>query len=312
MRNKKKNDPRNKSAFVVLSETYGIAAGFVSSRGDRDMFLSYTEQVPDVSDYNMHSYWTAGGYAARLHRIGLTKKFIAPGQNWMSEVSKADGSLTQRFIATTTVDAIPGRKKIFAKPAEAKIDSIPAGFYLPKDLRQICKQNDVPANTLFQWTAEILDLDHEHRFFVADGQILTGSPYLVHGITYFPGQKSSRSSDAYEAAEKMIRRLSELDLLPPALTLDVAVDKNTDKWLIVEANPAWSSGPYGADRGAMIRVLERACNWNADTDDSRWLWEPAEYLVKKALEAKEMRIVPLSEIETASGIVQVEDIVHRG
>lgn len=293
---------KNTSVFVVVSESYGAASSFASGLGDREMFLSYAQNLPDVSSFGTHSYWTAGGYAARLHRIGLARTFVAPGQNWLTEVSEADEDLTGRHVSTTPISELPGRVKLFAKPAEAKIDSIPAGIYLASDLRKICKQNNVPEDTLFQWTRTILNLDHEHRFFVSDGKIRTSSVYLRHGITYFPGIESSQTEAAQIAAEDLIDALLQLDLLPPALTLDIGLDTDTGNWVIVEANPAWSSGPYGCDKSEVIRVIERACNLDSAKDDSRWTWEPAEYLVQQALKQSEMKVIPLSEIGTASGI----------
>lgn len=295
----------SKKAFVVVSESYGMASSFMSGVGDREMFLSYAQALPDVTDFKTVSYWLAGGYAARLHRIGLARNFAAPGQNWLTEVSEADEELTLRHISTTPISELPGRVKLFAKPAEAKIDSIPAGVYLASDLRKICKQHAIPENTLFQWTRTILNMNHEHRFFVSDGEVRAGSVYLRNGITYYPGIESSQSDDALEAAEDFIDALDQLDLLPPALTLDVARDEDTGQWLIVEANPAWSSGPYGANRADMIEVLERACNLKA-TDDPRWIWKPADYLVQQALKQPEMKIVPLSEIGTTSGIFRYD------
>jgi hypothetical protein len=266
------------------------------------MFLSYAREVPDVSSYMSHSYWMAGGYAARLQRAGLAPNLVAPGQHWLSEVSELDETLTRRKIFTTKIAELPTGALLFAKPAEAKIESIPAGKYFTDHLLEICKNERVPADTLFQWTETLLNLNHEHRFFISDGQIRTGSPYLIDDVVYTSEMISPYFGAAYDAAENFLRILESNNLLPPALTLDVARDEDSGEWLIIEANPAWSSGPYGASPSRILEVLERACAWSKDVDDAKWLWEPAEYLVDLALKEPLMRIVPLEEVDEASGI----------
>jgi hypothetical protein len=266
------------------------------------MFLSYAREVPDVSSYMSHSYWMAGGYAARLQRAGLAPNLVAPGQHWLSEVSELDETLTRRKIFTTKITELPTGALLFAKPAEAKIESIPAGKYFTDHLLEICKNERVPADTLFQWTETLLNLNHEHRFFISDGQIRTGSPYLIDDVVYTSEMISPYFGAAYDAAENFLRILESNNLLPPALTLDVARDEDSGEWLIIEANPAWSSGPYGASPSRILEVLERACSWAEGVDDAKWRWRPAEYLVDLALKEPLMRIVPLEEVDEASGI----------
>jgi hypothetical protein len=291
------------SAFIALSTSYGTVSRFIPGLEGRDMFLSYAREVPDVSTYGSHSYWMAGGFAARLQRAGLAMNLIAPGQHWLSEVSKLDEKLTRRKIITTKITEIPLGIRLFAKPAEAKIESIPAGEYFAEALLETCRNQNVPEDTLFQWTDTLLNLNHEHRFFVSDGHVRTGSPYLIDGQVYSSSMtESPYLNDAYSAAEHFLRILEQNNQLPPALTLDVGRDEDSGEWLIIEANPAWSSGPYEADPSKILKVLERACSWNSDIDDSKWLWKPAQYLVDLALKEPLVRIVSLEEIENASGI----------
>jgi hypothetical protein len=290
------------SVFVAVSKSYGNVSRFVAGLEDRDMFLSYAREVPDVSSYTILSYWMAGGYAARLQRAGLAPNLVAPGQNWLSEVSELDETLTCRKIFTTKIIELPTGALLFAKPAEAKIESIPAGKYFAENLMEICKNEGVPADTLFQWTDTLLNLNHEHRFFIADGHIHTGSPYLIDGSIYSSAMVSPYFSDAYEVAESFLKILESNRKLPPALTLDVGRDEDSGEWLIIEANPAWSSGPYGADPSEILKVLERACSWTEGRDDAKWLWEPAEYLTDLALKEPLVKIVPLEDVAEASGI----------
>lgn len=271
-----------KSAFIVMAETSRFASHLLPGAGDRDFFLSYGFAVPDPSGYDTVSYWSAGGYSARLRRIGLAGDFTAPGQSWLSTV---DPLLTGRQIVTGKLSEIPEGKLLFAKPAEAKIDAMVAGKYTAEEIDLICAKENVPPETLFQWTEAILSINHEHRFYVCEGTIRTGSPYLIDGIVYHEEMTSPRYTEASHAAERIVRELGGNQ--PVAYTLDIGLDEITGEWIIVEANPAWSSGIYGCDPGVVIDVLDVACN----TPDDRWRWEPAQYLVDRVAETAPLEIV---------------------
>lgn len=271
-----------KSAFVVMAETSRFASRLLPGAGQREFFLSYGFAVPDPSGYDKVSYWSAGGYSARLRRIGLAGDFTAPGQSWLSTV---DPKLTGRQIVTGKLPEIPEGRLLFAKPAEAKIDAMVAGKYTAEAIDLICAKENVPADTLFQWTEDILSINHEHRFYVCDGKVRTGSPYLIDGIVYHDEMTSPRYAEALKAAEFTVRELG--DNQPAAYTLDMGLNEVSGQWIIIEANPAWSSGIYGCDPAVVIDVLDVACN----TADDLWRWEPAQYLVDRAAENPALEIV---------------------
>lgn len=270
------------TAFIVMAETSRFASRLLPGAGERDFFISYGAAVPDTSGYDLVSYWSAGGYSARLRRIGLAGDFTAPGQAWLSTV---DPELTGRHIVTGSLSEIPEGATLFAKPAEAKIDAMIAGKYTAAEVRLICEKEAVPENTQFQWTDSLLSINHEHRFYVRNGEIRTGSPYLIDGIVYHDEILSPFYDEALKAAKETAKALG--DNQPVAYTLDMGRDEKTGKWIIIEANPAWSSGIYGCDPVEVINVLDVACN----TDDDRWRWKPADYLVQKALEAPKIEVV---------------------
>lgn len=277
-------------AFVVVTESAWMAERFTAGLNGRQMFLSYAHEFPDLSAYDTSSMWLAGGYAARLHRIGLAGSLMAPGQDWLSTV---DSSLVGREIVTQPLSAMPYGIQLFAKPAEAKIDAIKAGLYKREYIDTVYQEQDIPVDTLLQWTTTLMDMNHEHRFFIANREVMTGSPYLIDGQVYDGYMTSPRYEEAVKFAEFAVKELGENQ--PPAYTLDVAFDEKSGKWIIVEANPAWSSGIYGADPSSMIDVLDIACN----NTDLRWTWKPAEYLMNMAAEAPIMEVV---DAETATGV----------
>lgn len=278
------------TAFIAIAESYGLVSRFLPGLDGRDFILSYAREIPDTSHYEKTCYWMSGGYAARMRRIGLASNLTAPGQSWLSTV---DESLTGREIVTDTFSAMPSGIPLWAKPAEAKIDSVVAGKYTKDDIALSIKVDNIPSSTLFQWTESIMSINHEHRFFVADGKVMTGSPYLIDGVVYHSTMTSPYYDDAYKAAKRVVKALG--DNQPPAYTLDMGRNENTKQWIIVEANPAWSSGPYGCDPREILKTLDVACN----STDSRWAWEPADYLVQRALLFPKMEIV---DANTASGV----------
>jgi len=271
-----------RKAFVAVAESSRFASWFVPGLGDRDFFLSYTLVAPDLSSYDISSYWMAGGFAARFQRAGLAMDLTAPGQAWLSGV---DISLTGREIVTGALSAMPEGLSLWAKPAEAKIDAMMAGLYTKEQVVEIVKEANVPAETQFQWTDSILKINHEHRFYVLEDKIVTGSPYLIDGVVYH----RDIVSPFYDEAEKFAKHaLKELgDNRPPAFTLDVGRNETTGNWLVIESNPAWSSGIYGSDPATVIDVLETACNGN----DEKWRWVPANYLVQRAGLAPLVKII---------------------
>lgn len=281
-------------ALIVVTETFQKASWFIDGIGNRDFFLSYGKAVPDTTGYELTSYWMAGAYAARLQEVGLAGNLTACGQSWLAEL---DISLTGRRIGIGELSEIPGDTVLWAKPAEAKIDAMVSGKYTKDEIVSICKAEDVPSDTLFQWTSDILKINHEHRFFIRHGKIMTGSPYLIDGEIYYPSITSPRYAEAEKAAEEILHELG--DNQAPAYTLDVGLDELTNRWIIIEANPAWSSGLYGSDPAKVIETLEVACN----STEEKWKWIPSPYLVKKA---KEKNAVMITDEHDTSGIWKYE------
>lgn len=242
----------------------------------------------------MTSFWMAGGFAARMQRAGLAMRLCAPGQTWLSGL---DSSLTGRRIETGTLDEMPADGIVFAKPAEAKIRGFVSAKYTKKHIEDIYAAETVPSETILQWSVDILDMNHEHRFFVANGEVMAGSPYFVDSIVYTADMTSPFSDEAKLFALDAIHELK--DNQPPAYTLDVARNERTGEWLIVEANPAWSSGLYGCNHAAVMDVLDIACH----ATDERWLWKPSQYLIDNAAKADLIQIV---DHEDSAGVMKFE------
>lgn len=278
----------------MVAETWKYTEWFKSSVRDKDFYLSYAEFIPELEEYENVAYWMSGGYGARLQNAGFALKLSAPGQAWLSSL---DEELTKRKIATGLIDEMPNNTPIWAKPAEAKIEAIKAGLYTKQAVEKIAIEENIPINTKFQWTDSILEVNHEHRFYVVDEEILTGSPYLIDGEVYHNTMKSRYYEDAQNFAYYALNQLKENR--PKTFTLDIGRNEVTSEWLVIEANPTWSSGIYGANPKLVLDALSLASN----EDNEEWLWRPAEYLTNLAIKAR--KIKSISKSETNSGLIKI-------
>ncbi len=257
----------NKRAIVVVAETYRYALPFFEGAQNRDKFLSYGDAFPDTSDYESTAWWMAGGYAARLYVSGICPKLSAPGAHWLSMVPE---NLLGRKVITGTIDEFP-EEKVWAKPAEVKIPEMLPGWWGRKQIESMGN----PEGTLYQWTHTFLqNLNHEHRIIMVKGEPVTWSPYLIDGIVYSTGMESPHTSSAVDFSRVVAKEMKED--FPPVCSLDVGL---TDSgWVVIEANPAWSSGLYGCDPYTVVDALDSA----SSEVNPRWLWNPSEFAIEQA------------------------------
>lgn len=254
-------------AIVVVSETYRYALPFFEGSPGRDKFLSYGSAFPDVSSYESTAWWMAGGYAARLHVAGLTPALSAPGAEWLSTVPKA---FLGREVTTGTIESFP-ETPVWAKPAEVKIPDMLPGWWKKTDVENMSN----PSGTRYQWTDTFLpELNHEHRVFMVHGEPVAWSPYLIDGVVYSMGMVSEHTHDAVKFARLVAEEMGSD--FPPVCSLDVGITSNG--WVVIEANPAWSSGLYGCDPTEVVKALDLA----AMETNPRWMWSPSAFAVEKA------------------------------
>jgi hypothetical protein len=254
------------------------------------MFLSFGDQVPDPDIFSSVAYWTSGQLAARLQLSGLALDLLAPGPGWLEEVG---AEVTGRRVESGNLEEVPGGR-LFVKALEHKVPGLPAGVQDGAAFVDRARTLGVPTASMFQWCRDVVRFDHEHRFFVAAGEVVTGSAYRVSGEHCL---RSPLTRQAQEHAHALVRDLG--DLCPPACTLDLGLDTATGRWVVVEANPAWSSGPYDNDPVGVVDVVE-ASQGEADL---RWKWRPDPALVTRA---QEMGAVEVGAPEDLPGVVELD------
>lgn len=125
--------------------------------------------------------------------------------------------------------------------------------------------------------AETVAWQVEYRCFVRERRIETMSIYLRDGAIARDAQgdwpaPEAESVDAKRFAESV---LAAHDVaMPGAVVIDVGIIKDRG-WAVVEANAAWSSGLYGCDLAAVLRVVQRASvkPSRASAEDAAWVAE---------------------------------------
>jgi hypothetical protein len=259
-------------ALCVIAQAATVAMRLAPGRGDRRLFLSYAVEVPLAAEFDSLTFWMADAYAARLQLAGLAPALAAPGWDWLSSI---DPDLLGRHVVSTTLDRVPAGQ-MFLKPALLKLVGAPAGVWDAEDFRRAAVADGADVALQVQYCCQLLDLDHEHRFVVCEGEVLTGSAYRVAGRAWSALLRSDRSPEAAAFAGEAVRALGED--CPSVCSLDVAWDRGAQRWLIVEANPLWASGPYSCDPVAFVDAVEHANT----AGSGRWVWRAEETQLARA------------------------------
>lgn len=278
--------------LLLCGSTVSQAADFQRAIDSPDyrVYYSYGDYVPALAPG--FSFWGPGKYAFGLRELFPSFRPMAPGPRWLSDIPV---ELTGRELHTESyadaLAALEGHPSVRFKLAELKHGAIPAARYGSSELRTILDANPELAAVQVQWTPAELPLDFEHRFFILAGEALTGSPYLVGGRVDHRSTKAwSRYAEALGWATELARELENSS--PPAYTLDIGWNLETERWIIVEANRSWSSGIYGADPLIALESI------GASTAQSDWDWVPDSALGDYA-QSMEIEL----ELEDAPGLI---------
>lgn len=162
--------------------------------------------------------------------------------------------LRREVTLTTLREVSRDRFPKFVKPAVDK--TFEATVYFSDD--------DLPASPDFDETTPVLVADPvewgiEVRCFVLEGQVQTASAYRMAGQSLAEADWVVPPSDLPAALDFANAVLSDArGQYPPAFVLDVGMIIGKG-WAVVESNPVWASGLYGADPEQVLRVLDKSC-----------------------------------------------------
>lgn len=184
----------------------------------------------------------------------LSLNLLEPPLDWLTQ-------LPQRYLKREIrFGQLGGLSEItlpaFLKPADDK--SFPARVYQApeelSDLVQLPKSLPILCSEPVHWESEF-------RAFFRERRCLSWSIYARHGaLAQAEDGGWPCSPEERKQAEAFIACLEADPLLPlcPSWVIDFGHIRGRG-WAAVEANPAWSSGLYGCDPRAVLRVIARGC-----------------------------------------------------
>lgn len=267
----------------VVTHRRWVADDFTAALAATDIAVRHHHglDLPDLHPGD--ALWAPMEWAARARHAGATWHLADPGPHFTPALPT---TLTGRTIHHTTLGALTeslthhhAPATVFAKPANAKIDTFPAKPWTQPDL--LAHTRGLPDDTAVHWTPTILDLDEEHRVFILDRHPVTSSIYLRHPA--HPGDPEEiwhetmttpHTDDATTFAKTVLDHLT--GPLPRTFTLDIARTR-TGTWIVLETNPTWCAAQYGARLTAVTDCLLAATDPNGGHD-----WTPDPWLVHQA------------------------------
>lgn len=216
-------------------------------------------------------WWAPGAWVASAHRAGVQLPLLSCGVDWLPNLSE---EYLGRRVWNSLLRDIPSgvTAETFVKLPEVKHDGVPAKLYGPNCyLRETLEQYHLPADTIWQ-LQEPMEFYAEARYWIVNGEIAASSLYRVGDTVWgSPGWDSEIYLDCMYSAEEMdimARRVARTVDAPPGYVLDIGMTEQGP--CVVEANAAWSSGPYDGDPAGIFEAIKASHDFEAAYP--RWAW----------------------------------------
>ena len=213
-----------------------------------------------------------GGLVAAAQRLGSTVRPTGPTPAWFADLGAEITGRAWQLLNPAGAGAVLDRDPAFVKLADAKRREFPARrFRSSSELTVAVGGLQAGPDLQLLVTTGWLDLHSEYRVFTVGRAVVTVSPYLVSDEPWSPLLHTHRASFHDEAAAFASDMLRTLPDVPPAAALDIArlVD---GRFVLLEANQAWSAGIYGCDPDAVLRAVTAANPAASTADAGRWVW----------------------------------------
>lgn len=219
-------------------------------------------------------WWAPGAWVASAQKVGVELPLMSCGPTWLDAVPyelRGRPVITMELQRLTDDEPVPS----FVKLPEAKVEACPARVYNTPLLKTTWEQYSFPADTLVQ-VQGVVEFVIEARFFIAHGEIVGESFYRINDLVW--GEEDFAA--LAEAGTVLHWRRGLWDLAgrviaevpaPPGFVLDVGLCAD-GRPLIIEANAAWSSGPYDCDPAGVVKAIEAAHDFNGEYP--QWAWQP--------------------------------------
>lgn len=213
-------------------------------------------------------WWAPGAWVASASKAGVDLPLLSCGPYWLDRLPRR---YTGRDIRTVTVAALPNEsvQPLFLKLPEVKVDSCPARIYHTPRLADTWRQFGFPDTTLVQ-RQSVVEFITEARFFIADGAVTASSLYRHDDWVWGAADGPNLPNELPIMARFVQAMLDDPAVsYPPGFVLDVGITRG-GKVRVVEANAAWSSGPYDADPAGVVAAIKAS----HDVHDihRKWRW----------------------------------------
>lgn len=268
-------EPRRDFDVLVAATHRRWIGEHLAAAGSIPVIVDAGMDAPVIPDGVRAAWWTPTEHAARLLHAGAPLALSAPGPHWLSQVPR---ELAGRVVWSGFARDVPAGAG-WCKLAEVKLEGIPAAWWGDtRDFTRALAAAGVPDESVVQVSSTRLDIASEYRCFMVDGSPAAVSAYLRGGVTWDPaweGEPDPGAAQARAFAQAVGDTMGSRQ--PAGYVLDVAVLADGN-WVVVEANPAWSSSPYGADPAGVVESV-LAANTPAG---GQFAWQVDPWLVKYA------------------------------
>lgn len=266
-------EPGTAREFRVVTHKNWLAEQFKPVGAVQDFGFDIN---PDTAAETL--WWAPGAWVASAHAAGVQLPLMSCGPRWLDTLPE---EYTGRALATLTVQqsinlapAFDEEFERFVKLPEAKLDSFPARLHLiNRHWATTLGQYRLPSDALVQLQMPV-EFVVEARFWIAHGEITATSPYRFGDTVW--GEPGFSAAPEYVPGDGTAMRKLALEVIanvaaPPGFVLDIGVTRD-NQVLVVEANAAWSSGPYDGDPAGIKRAIEAAHDFEGAYP--QWAWEP--------------------------------------
>ena len=188
---------------------------------------------------------------ARIIADRLSVKLLDPDLDWLATLPT--NYLKRQVINTTLAEARNISETMFIKPAADKC--FPAKVYQSGKQLPIIEalSDDTPV-----LVSEPVEWEIEFRCFIQRRTLQAISSYWSNGDSteQADGSWYATESEYKQAAEFCTEVINDSQVkLPDAVVVDVGIIKDKG-WAVIEANSVYSSGLYGCDPIAVIKVIQ--------------------------------------------------------
>lgn len=246
-----------------LAEQFAPLGGVIDHGFDID---------PDTA---LNTYWWApGAWVASARKAGVQLPLLSCGIDWLPKLPKEyRGRKVQNKLLREIFPGITA--PTFVKLPEVKHDGVPAKVYGECYLRETLAQHNLPEDTIWQ-LQEPVEFQIEARFWIAHGRVTAESLYrignLIWGYNGFE-RAAQRVRTPWGAMRYLAKEVAHTVDAAPGYTLDIGMTRRGP--FVVEANAAWSSGPYDGDPVGILAAIKASHDFAGDYPQWAWRHSPA-------------------------------------